>query len=135
MARRAPAKSAKSAKPTVAVIGASSNRGKYGNKAVRAFRNQGYRVIPINPAETEVEGERAYRSVLDYPKAIEEATMYVPPRVGVKVLDELAKKGVRTVWLNPGAGGPDLMRRAATLGLEVLAACSIRGIGEDPGNY
>ena len=60
---------------TVAVIGASNNRRKYGNKALRAFRSQGYRVVPINPHETYVEGEPAFPSVLDYPGAIDEATV------------------------------------------------------------
>jgi predicted CoA-binding protein len=132
MARRT---APKSTPKTVAVIGASSNRSKYGNKALRAFRNQGYRVIPINPNETMVEGERAYKSVLDYPQPIDEATLYVPPRVGVKVLDELGKKGIKSVWLNPGADGPDVIRRAEQVGLEPIVTCSIRAIGENPGNY
>ena len=70
---------------TVAVIGASNTRSKYGNKAVRAFRQQGYTVVPINPHEREVEGLKAYASVLDVPHAIDMATFYVPPDVGVQV--------------------------------------------------
>src|SRR5689334_3638201 len=66
---------------TVAVIGASSNREKFGNKALRAFAQRGYTVIPINPTETEVEGVRAFRSVLDVPGGIDLATLYVPPPV------------------------------------------------------
>ena len=50
----------------VAVVGASSDRRKFGNRALRAFRQQGYTVVPINPHETEVEGVRAYASVLDW---------------------------------------------------------------------
>jgi len=122
-------------KKTVAIVGASSNRAKYGNKALRAFRAQGYLVVPINPNETTVEGERAYKSVLDYPKTIDEATVYLPPRIGLKVLDELAKKKIGSVWLNPGADAPDVVRRAEALGLEPIVACSIRGIGENPGDY
>ena len=53
---------------TVAVIGASSNRHKYGNKALRAFEHQGFIVIPVNPHETVVEGHTALRSVLDIPR-------------------------------------------------------------------
>ena len=63
---------------TVAVIGASSNRHKFGNKALRAFEHQGYRVIPINPTRAEVEGHKAYASVLDVPGPIDMATVYVP---------------------------------------------------------
>jgi predicted CoA-binding protein len=120
---------------TVAVIGASSQRAKFGNKALRAFRHAGYRVVPINPRETTVEGEKAYPTVLDYPGPIDEATMYVPPRIGMQVVDELAQKGVKVVWFNPGADGPDVVRRAEALGLMPLVACSIIGIGDSPGRY
>jgi predicted CoA-binding protein len=121
--------------PVIAVIGASSDRQKFGNKALRAFRAQGHTVVPIHPTEREVEGERAYASVLDYPGPIYEATLYVPPRTGVRVMDDLAQKGIRTIWLNPGADGPDVIARARALGLEPTVACSIRAIGESPYSY
>ncbi len=115
---------------TVAVVGASSDRRKFGNRAVRAFRRQGYTVVPINPHEPVVEGLRAYRSVLDYPGPIDEATVYLPPAVGRRVLDELAEKGIAAVWLNPGADGPAVVARARELGLNPVVACSILAIGE-----
>ena len=120
---------------TVAVIGASSNRGKFGNKALRAFAARGYTVVPINPTELDVEGYRAYRSVLDVPGPIDLATLYVPPRVGVRVLDELAKKEVGEVWLNPGADGSEVVARARELGLRTERLCSIIAIGESPAMY
>jgi predicted CoA-binding protein len=120
---------------TVAVVGASGNRGKFGNKALRAFAHQGYTVIPINPNEPEVEGHRTYASVLDVPGAIDMATVYVPPAVGVAVMEELAQKGVREVWLNPGADGEQVVRRARELGLNTIQACSILAIGESPSRY
>ena len=120
---------------TVAVIGASSNRGKFGNKALRAFAHRGYRVIPINPNEAEVEGHKAYPSVLDVPGAVDMATVYVPGSVGVKIMDDLAKKGVGEVWLNPGADDRPVVDRAHALGLKTIIACSIIGIGESPARY
>src|SRR3712207_8880910 len=96
---------------TVAVIGASNDRHKYGNKALRAFARQGYTVLAINPNETEVEGYRTYPSVLDVPEPIDMATMYVQPDVGVRVVEELAKKQVGEVWLNPGADDRSEERR------------------------
>ena len=78
----------------VAVIGASSNRNKFGNRAVRAFQQQGYTVVPINPHEAEVEGLKAYASVLDVPGAIDMASFYVPPEIGEQVIDEVAQKGI-----------------------------------------
>jgi predicted CoA-binding protein len=119
----------------VAVIGASSDRHKFGNKALRAFRQHGDTVIPINPNASTVEGERAYASVLDYPGKIDEATFYVQPEIGVRLMDEIAKKGITTVWLNPGADAPEVVARAKALGIITHVACSIVGIGDTPSRY
>jgi len=116
----------------VAVIGASSNRNKFGNRAVRAFQQQGYTVVPINPHETEVEGLKAYPSVLDVPGPIDMASMYVPPEVGEQVIDEIARKGIAEVWLNPGAESDALIARARALQIQPIVACSIVAIGENP---
>src|SRR5437899_6435329 len=96
----------------VAVIGASSNRSKFGNRAVRAFQQQGYTVVPINPHEAHVEGLKAYRSVLDVPGIIDMATFYVHPEVGEAVIEEVANKGIAEVWLNPGSESERLIARA-----------------------
>jgi predicted CoA-binding protein len=120
---------------TVAVIGASSNRSKFGNKALRAFERQGYKVFAINPNESEVEGHRTFASVLDVPDTIDMATVYVQPDVGVHVMEELAKKGVREIWLNPGADDDAVVARAKELGLNIIQACSILGIGDSPSRY
>ena len=116
----------------VAVIGASNHREKFGNRAVRAFSEQGYTVIPINPHEREVEGLQAYASVLDVPGPIDMASFYVPPDVGLQVIEDVAKKGVAEVWLNPGAESERLIRRAQALRIEPIIACSIVAIGQDP---
>lgn len=120
---------------SVAVIGASRNRAKFGNKAVRAFQQQGYRVFPINPHEREVEGLRAYPSVLAVEEDIDMATFYVPPEIGLEVIADVASKGVREVWLNPGAESPALIERARALGLEPILACSIMGVGASPADF
>jgi hypothetical protein len=120
---------------TVAIIGASADRRKFGNKALRAFKAQGYTVVPIHPTATEVEGEKAYASVLDYPEAIDEASVYVPGQIGLPVMDEIAKKGIPIVWLNPGADEPQVVARARALGLSPRVACSILGIGDSPIRY
>ena len=117
---------------TVAVIGASSDRHKFGNKALRAYEHQGYTVLAINPNEKEVEGHRTFASVLDVPGPIDMATVYVPPEIGVRVMEELARKQIPEVWLNPGADGDAVVARARELGLKVIQACSIIAIGERP---
>ncbi len=116
----------------VAVIGASTDRRNFGNRAVRAFLRQGYDVVPINPHETRIEGLPAYRSVLDVPGPIDMATVYVPPETGLALIGEIARKGIREVWLNPGAESPALVSAAQALGLSPIEACSIIGIGETP---
>jgi predicted CoA-binding protein len=120
---------------TVAVIGASANRAKFGNKALRAFANRGYTVYPVNPKESEVEGHKAYASVLDVPGTIDMATLYVRPQIGSSVLDEIARKGIREVWLNPGADEPQVADKARALGLKTVLHCSILAIGESPARY
>jgi predicted CoA-binding protein len=116
----------------VAVIGASSNRSKFGNRAVRAFRQQGYTVIPINPNEQEVEGLKSYASVLDVPGPIDMASLYLPPAIGAQVIGEIAQKGIAEVWLNPGAESDELIARARALNIQPIVACSIVAIGENP---
>jgi len=119
----------------VAVVGASSDRRKFGNKAVRAFQRQGYHVVPVNPHESEIEGLTTYKSVLDVPGPIDMATFYVPPEIGESLIDEMAAKQIPEVWLNPGAESDRLVSRARTLKLRPIVACSIVGAGENPDNF
>jgi len=119
-------------KQVVAVVGASRDRHKFGNKALRAFRDAGHTVIPINPHETEVEGLKAYASVLDVPFPIDMATVYVPPEIGEPLMEELARKQIPEVWLNPGADSDAVIARARALQIQPIVACSIVGIGQNP---
>ena len=116
----------------VAVIGASSDRSKYGNKAVRAYLRQGWQVFPVNPNEATIEGLAAFARITDIPAALDRASLYVPPPVGETLLEGIAAKGVKELWVNPGAGSEALLARAAQLGLTTVEACSIVDIGERP---
>lgn len=116
----------------VAVIGASNNRRKFGNRAVRAYLDQGYTVVPINPHEREVEGLKAYPSVLDVPGPIDMASFYVPPEVGEEIIGDVARKQIAEVWLNPGAESDELIARARALSIKPIVACSIVAIGRNP---
>ncbi len=122
-------------KKRVAVIGASTDRRKFGNKAVRAFAEAGYTVYPVTPNAQEVEGLRAYRSVLDIPDALDMVTVYVPPPVVLGLLGEIARAGAPEVWLNPGADTDEVLAEARRRGLPVIAACSIIGVGRNPANF
>ena len=119
----------------VAVIGASNDRQKFGNKAVRAFAAEGHRVIPINPTAAEIEGLKAYPSVRDVEGPIDMATLYVRPPVALALLDELAEKQIPEIWVNPGAESDELVKEAQARKLNVIVACSIVGIGRNPYQY
>jgi len=120
----------------IAIVGASRNRAKFGNKAVRAFLEKGYQVFPVHPSENEIEGQRAYRSVLDIPERVALASFYVPSLIGMKVIEEVAQKeGMRIVYLNPGSESEELIRKGRALGLEIRDTCSIIALGADPRKY
>ena len=117
---------------TVAIIGASNDRAKFGNKAVRAFRQQGYTVFPVNPKETEIEGLPAFKSICDVPKRPDMVSVYLPPPVLLKALPDIAAKGCDELWLNPGTESDEVLATAERLGLNVIQACSIIGVGASP---
>ena len=119
----------------VAVVGASADRRKFGNKAVRAFVHQGFDVKPIHPSAKAIEGLPAFRSVRDVPGRIDLVTLYVPPEVGLSLIEEIAAVGPAELWINPGAESPALLARARALGMEPVLACSVMAIGERPSAY
>ncbi|HRY28781.1 MAG TPA: CoA-binding protein [Elusimicrobiota bacterium] len=119
-------------KKTVAVVGASADPSKYGNKAVRAHVKAGYDVYPVNPTAELIEGLKVYRNVLDIPVELDRVSVYLPPEKGVRVLEDIACKGTKELFINPGAESPRLIARARTLGLVVILGCSILSLGEDP---
>ena len=124
-----------SAKPTVAILGASDDRQKFGNKSVRAHLKQGYDVYPVNPRGGEIEGLKVYARLADIPVALDRVSVYLPPAVGIKVLDEVAAKGCRGLWLNPGSDAPEVVNKARALGLDPIVACSIVDLGVSPGQF
>ena len=117
---------------SIAIIGASANAEKFGNKAVRAYIQQGWTVYPVNPKETIIEGLTVYKSVREIPGSVDEASVYLAPHLVPAVLQEIAAKGIKRVWLNPGTESDDAVERAEELGLEPIIACSIVGVGIDP---
>ena len=124
----------RAAKPTVAIVGASADRSKYSNKSVRAHLARGYEVFPVNPREETIEGLKVYRSVLEIPEALDRVSLYLPPAVGMKVIDEIARKGTRELFLNPGSESEELIEKARSLGLEPIVACSITDLGLSSGS-
>ncbi len=119
----------------VAVVGASSDRRKFGNKALRAFTAEGHTVIPINPHEAEIEGLKSYASVLDVPGTIDMATVYVQPEVTERLLDDFERKHIPEIWVNPGAENDAVMAEAKRRKLNAIFACSIVAIGRKPWEF
>lgn len=117
---------------TVAVIGASSNRAKFGNKAFRGFLQQAYTTFAVNPNEGEVEGQPTYKTILDVPGKLDLVTVYVPPPVLLKLLPAIAEKGCGELWLNPGTESAEVLSEAKRLNLKVVQTCSILAIGLSP---
>jgi predicted CoA-binding protein len=117
---------------TVAVLGASANRAKFGNKAVRAFQQRGYTVYPVNPKETRIEGLPCFRAMAELPVRPHLVSAYLPHPVLLRVLPDVAARGCDELWLNPGTESADVLAEAGRLGLNVIQACSIIGLGLSP---
>ena len=117
---------------TVAIIGASNDRTKFGNKAVRAFTQRGYDVFPVNPKEANIEGRAAFRSIREVPVRPDMISVYLPPKVLLGLLPDIAARGCGVLWLNPGTESDEVLAEAARLQLNVVQACSIVGIGLSP---
>ena len=120
--------------PSVAVIGASNDRSKWGNKSVRAFQQRGFKVYPVNPTEPTVEDLPAFKSIAEIPVRPDKVTVYVRPQVLLKLLPEIAARGCDELWLNPGTESDEVIAEAERLKLNVIQACSIIGVGVSPGS-
>jgi predicted CoA-binding protein len=119
--------------PTIAIVGASADRRKFGNRAVRAYASRGYAVFPIHPRETTIEGFPVFRSVSQVPvPELDRVSLYLPAELALPILEDIARKPVKEVWFNPGADSAQVVAKARALGLPVVVGCSIVDIGVDP---
>jgi predicted CoA-binding protein len=122
-------------KKTVAVLGASADRSKYSNKAVRAYVQQGWDVYPVNPKGGTIEGLKVYTELEEIPVTIDRVTVYLPPSVAVQALGAIAKVKPAELFVNPGAESSDLGAKAKQLGLDPILACSIIDLGVSPAQF
>lgn len=120
---------------SVAVIGASRDRAKFGNKAVRAFLQVGYEVYPVHPREREIEGLKVYASVAGLPVRPQMVSVYLPPSAVEGMLPVIAERGCDELWLNPGSESPEVVAKAQSLGLNVIQACSVSAVGLSPESF
>ena len=123
-------------KPTVAILGASADRSKFGNKSVRAHLQAGYEVYPVNPKGGEIEGLAAYATLAEVPaERLNRISVYLPPAVGLAVLEEIAAAGCDEAWFNPGSESREILERARKLGIAAIADCSIVNLGLSPAEF
>lgn len=120
---------------TVAVVGASADRSKYSNKSVRAHLQQGWRVYPVNPKGGQIEGMTCYPGVRYVGVHLDRVTLYLPPKIGIEVLGDIAAVKPGEFFVNPGAESDELVARAKELGLDPILACSIVDVGLTPGEF
>ena len=104
-----------------AVVGASVDRSKYGNKVLRCYQQHGRTVHPINPRADTVEGLKAYPSLAALPTPVPAISVITPPAITEQVVRDAAAAGVRHVWMQPGAESDAASKAAEELGLSVIA--------------
>ena len=104
-----------------AVAGASTNRAKYGNKVLRCYQQHGREVYAVNPHESEIEGAECFASVSDLPADVVALSIITPPAVTERIVREAAQRGIRKLWMQPGAESAEAIDLAEELGLSVIA--------------
>lgn len=104
-----------------AVVGASTNRSKFGNKIFRCYQHKGYRVIPVHPLEKLIEGVECVARVTDLPTEVISLSLVTPPAITEKIVQDAAAKGIRNIWMQPGAESPAAVAFCETQGINVIA--------------
>jgi predicted CoA-binding protein len=121
---------------TIAVLGASRDRSKFGNKCVRAYHEAGWQVFPVNLGSTDpIEDLATVRRLADVPGTLDRISVYLPPPVTLELLLEIAAKGAGEVWLNPGSADARVLEEARRLGIAARPGCSIVDIGVSPAQF
>src|SRR5579863_6588370 len=120
---------------TIAVLGASADRSKFGNKCVRAYLHDGWRVFPVNPSASAIEGQQTFSRLSEIAEPLDRISVYLPPPVTLQLLPEIAAHKAREVWFNPGAADPTVLAEARRLQIPFHADCSIVDIGLSPAQF
>ena len=107
--------------PAFGVIGASANRNKYGNKVLRCFVQNGRTAVPVNPNEAEIEGIPCAATINDLPDDVQSISMITPPAVTAKLVPLAIAKGIKNIWMQPGAEHPDAVALCQAQGINVIA--------------
>ena len=103
-----------------AVVGASRDRNKFGNKVLRSYLQSGKRVYPVNPGVEDVEGLTAYPYLASLPEPVHGVSIVTPPAVSEGIVDQAASAGITRLWMQPGAESEAAIARARALGLDLI---------------
>ncbi|HJX29020.1 MAG TPA: CoA-binding protein [Thermoanaerobaculia bacterium] len=121
---------------TIAVLGASKDRGKFGNKCVRAYHAAGWQVFPVNLGSAEpIEGLPTVRTLAEVPTPVDRISVYLPPPVTLELLPEIEALEAGEVWFNPGSADARVLDEARQRGIPARPACSIVDIGMSPSRF
>ncbi len=103
------------------VVGASTNRDKYGNKVVRVYQQDNRSVIPVNPRAEMIEGLSCVGSVSDLPDNVKSISVITPPKITEQVVEAAIAKGIENIWMQPGAESAAAIDNGLKNGLNVFA--------------
>jgi predicted CoA-binding protein len=109
------------AAPAFGVVGASTNRDKYGNKVLRCYLQNGRKVVPVNPNEPTVEGVPCVAAIDDLPVDVLSISMITPPAVTAQLVPLAINQGIKNIWMQPGAEHPDAVALCRQKGVNVIA--------------
>lgn len=104
-----------------AVVGASKDRSKYGNKVLRCYMQHGRTVYPVHPAADVIEGLPVSANLSSLPEPVHGVSIITPPAVTEAVVDEAIQLGIKHLWMQPGAESPSAIARAEAAGIDVIA--------------
>ncbi len=121
---------------TIAILGASKDRSKFGNKCVRAYQEAGWEVFPVNLGSADpIEGLTTRRTLAEVPAQLDRISIYLPPPVTLELLGDIAAKGAGEVWFNPGSADNRVLDEARRRGIPAHPGCSIVDIGLSPAQF
>lgn len=104
-----------------AVVGASANREKYGNKVLRVYQQNKLDVVPVNPTGGEIEGLTAYADLPSIPGTIDGVSIITPPKITEQVVVQALALGIKNIWMQPGAESDAAVELAEAAGANVIA--------------
>lgn len=113
------------------VVGASTNRDKFGNKVVRVYQQNNLDVIPVNPRAETIEGLNCVDSVSSLPDKVKSISVITPPKITEQVVEDAIAKGIQNIWMQPGAQSPEAVDKGLKSGLNIIAdgTCALVVLG------